>query len=120
MNDYYRYIDGYLFEDEDYSSFVKVVELIQFPVIKRTECGVWIQMPDGEFINGVYQLKKKFILEQYSYNKTKTNKRFAWATKEEALISYIKRKEKQIWILENQLERAKTFLSYAKDTIKTS
>ena len=74
----------------------------------------------GSFINGKYQCKKKFILEQYGYRKTKTNKRFAWSTKEEALISYIKRKEKQIWLLENQLERAKLYLSYAKDTIKNN
>lgn len=120
MNDiYYRYIDGYL-EDDNYP-WMEVVRLEQFPVIKRTECGVWIQMNNGGlFINGKYQCKKKFILEQFGYGKTKTNKRFAWPTKEEALISYIKRKEKQIWLLENQLERAKEYLSYTKDTIKNN
>jgi hypothetical protein len=110
---YYRYNDGpFNYENEGY------ILLNSYEVLSETKCGVWIRFPDKDkytyhpsfkFIRG-----KKFILEKYCGN-TPTNKRFAWPTKDEALISYIARKEKQIAILENQLENAKEFLAKAKE-----
>jgi len=112
---YYRYNDG-PFYDEEYN--VTDLELEQFEVLLETKCGVWIKYPRKDrwiyspsvkYIQG-----KKFILEKYCGD-ILTNKRFAWPTKELALISYIARKEKQIAILENQLENSKEFLAKAKE-----
>jgi hypothetical protein len=117
---YYRYVDGYL--DDDNYPWMDVIKLEQYLVLKRTECGVWIRNRNGvHYVNGNFIIDRKFILEHYRFTDTKTNKRFAWPTKEEALISYTKRKEKQIWLLKNQLERAKQYLEKAnelKDSIK--
>ena len=41
------------------------------------------------------------------------HKRYAHTTKEEAMASYIKRKERQIMLLSNQLDRAKQSLAAA-------
>jgi hypothetical protein len=102
---YYRYNDGpFNYENEGY------IILNSYKVLLETKCGVWIKFTKiGHWEDG-----KKFILEKYCGN-TSTNKRFAWPTKELALISYIARKEKQIVILENQLENAKEFLAKAKE-----
>ena len=114
---YYRYSDPLLFEVNVYDS-LNNLRLEEYEVIKETRCGKWIRFPDHDkylydplkYIEG-----KKFILEKSWYKHT-TNKRFAWPTKEEALISYIARKEKQIRLLENQLECTKVYLQIAKNT----
>jgi hypothetical protein len=108
---YYRYNDWINYYGEN------DIIIILYEVIKETKCGVWIKYLERNkylydplrFIQG-----KKFILEKY-YGNTPTNKRFAWPTKELALISYIARKEKQIAILENQLENAREFLAKTKE-----
>lgn len=116
---YYRYKDGYeYFDSYDYK---ESLELEEFQVIKYTNKGVWINFPErntwklnkkiGKY---EYEMGKKFILLK-TYN-GETNKRYAWNTKEEALISYKKRKEKQISILKGQLERAKNYLEIANET----
>jgi hypothetical protein len=111
---YYRHVDGYL--NDDSYPWMSTIELETYLVLKRTECGVWIQNGNGvHYVNGNFIPNKKFILEKHGYDNTRTVKRFAWPTKEEALISYIKRKEKQIWLLENQLERAKQYLFKANE-----
>lgn len=110
---YYRYTDPVIFGDYENSGLC----LEQYEVIKQTSCGVWIKYPRNDkylynpikFIEG-----KKFILEKYWYKKT-TNKRFAWPTKELALISYKARKEKQIRLLEGQLEYVKRYLEIANN-----
>jgi len=103
---YYRYDDD-PFWDEEYN--VIDLELKQYEVLSETKCGVWIKFTKiGHWENG-----KKFILEKGVNHFTR--KRFAWPTKDEALISYIARKEKQIAILKNQLENAREFLAKAKE-----
>jgi hypothetical protein len=105
---YYRYNDGNFYSD--YTDNNYNLELRTYNVIKETKCGVWIKFTKiGHWEDG-----KKFILEKYCGN-TSTNKRFAWPTKELALISYIARKEKQVNILEYKLNNAKEFLAKAKE-----
>jgi hypothetical protein len=60
-----------------------------YPVIKRTACGVWID---------VYG-QKKFILDG-------VGKRWARSTKKEALESYVARKSRQVRILASQYDTA--------------
>lgn len=114
---YYRYSDPLLFEEYQYDS-LNELQLEQYEVLKVTSCGVWIFYPNRNKWNtktNKYDLGKKFILEKYWYKKT-TNKRFAWPTKEEALISYKARKEKQIRLLEGQLEYIRKYLEIANNT----
>jgi hypothetical protein len=112
---YYRYND----DPFDYENNIRII-LDEYEVLKETKCGVWIKHPKNDrFIHNVwaptkYIEGKKFILDKYC-NNIPTNKRFAWPTKNEALISYIARKEKQVAILENQLENAREFLTKAKE-----
>lgn len=65
-----------------------------FPIVKRTRHGVWL------WVWGA----KRFVL-------TDARKKFACATKEEALISFQARKKRQIHILEHQLEKARRAFS---------
>lgn len=69
-----------------------------FPVIKRTTCGVWIDVY-GE---------KKFILDGIG-------KRWAWPTKKEALESYVARKSRQVSILAAQHDKAVALLKAAQE-----
>lgn len=68
------------------------VRLSEFLVLKVTLHGVWL-----DYITGT--AKGRFVLRT-------ANKRFACPTKEEALVSYIARKNRQIAILTAQLRRA--------------
>jgi hypothetical protein len=110
---YYRYDDPMWYEGE-YEPYELLLN--EYKVLKITPRGVWIKYPrNDKYPVGKYIEGKKFILEKIGYfNKEKTKKRFAWPTKEEALISYKKRKEGQIWIIENQLRIAKLNLELAK------
>jgi hypothetical protein len=113
---YYRYNDGMAYQDQDYKLID--LELKEYEIIKETKCGIWIRFPEKDryLFNPIEHIQgKKFILEKYSYYDTSIKKKYAWPTKEEALISYIARKEKQIAILENQLQNAKEFLTLAKE-----
>ena len=115
---YYRYDDPILYDE--YSSSNELY-LLEYEVIKKTDCGVWILFPDKnvwDSKNNKYQLGKKFILERSLWHKTITRKRFAWSTKELALISYIYRKEYQVNILEYKLENAREFLAKAREMQK--
>lgn len=69
-----------------------------YPIIKRTMKGAWIYTYDGG--------GKKFV------NLT-ARKQFACLTKQLALESFIARKQRQIKILNSQLDDAKTFLAEA-------
>ena len=85
---------------EEFSFFGETDNKIYFDeylVIKATKCGVWISLYSG---------KKKFI-------NTNARKQFAYATKEQALDGFIKRKERHIAILESQLENARCGLHAA-------
>lgn len=78
------------------------VHLSTYNVIKKTLKGKWISLGYGD---------KKFVLD-------KARKRFAHETKEAALISFIRRKETQIKIVERQLERAKIAFNIGANMLK--
>jgi len=67
-----------------------------------TKCGVWIYMSQY----ATYQSKLKFVNMQ-------SKKKYACETKEEALISFKARKNRQIRILNRQIETAKVGLEMA-------
>lgn len=73
--------------------------LREFEVVKETTCGYWIEV--------LYREKDRWISKI-------TRKKYAYPTKEEALIGYIKRKEKYIWHLERKLKDAKEALANTK------
>ncbi len=66
-------------------------------ILKTTKCGVWVDNYG----------KKKFI-------NTQSRKQYAYATKDEAIVGYIKRTERYIKILQGKLNRAQDELSAAK------
>ena len=73
------------------------LELEEYNLIKETEKGYWIG----------YTWFKKWV------SKT-SKKRFAYPTKEEALTNFIKRTERRINYLENDLDACKIGLELAK------
>lgn len=72
-------------------------ELEEYRVLRHTEKGVWINHWEGE----------KFILNN-------ARRRFAYPTKELALDSYIRRKEKQVLHAKNLLAHAEAMLYQAQ------
>ncbi len=82
--------------DDDISE----LRIIRFHVIKRTKCGVWIGYPLA---------KNKFI-------NTNMRKQYAYDTIEKAKEGFIKRKERQIKILEYQLRQAKKGIKLCIDS----
>jgi hypothetical protein len=80
------------------------LELNEYVLLKETPKGYWIGY--GSLDVGNYSWKKWV-------SKT-TRKRFAYPTKKEALINYIKRTERRIGILENHLTACKIGLELAK------
>jgi hypothetical protein len=89
----YRYRDrvsaNYDYESGRITNQHIVIICDEFEVIKETQCGVWIDVG-----------RKRFV-------KSNTTKKFAHVNKDDAMTSFIKRKEKQISILANQLDKAK-------------
>lgn len=69
----------------------------EYLILKHTKCGVWVDVFG----------KKKFI-------NTQSRKQYAYATKDEAIVGYIKRTEAYIRILQGKLYRAQDELSIAK------
>jgi len=94
----YRFIDTrYSVGDEDYGYSVRVtVNIYIFDIIKKTPKGQWIQ-------NESRGIKPRFVLNH-------GRKKYAHRTKEEALLSFIARKKKQIRLLEAQLYNVKVAL----------
>ncbi len=89
---WYRFSESVTYNIKFDSYFLELcsvkLKLEEYKVIKKTACGVWINLGVGE---------KKFVLE-------KAKKRWACPTIEEALISFEYRKRKQVKILKDQLE----------------
>ena len=75
---------------------------IEFNVTKSTERGHWIMD------TWAWPEKERWIS---SY----TKKQYAYDTKKKALIGYIKRKERELILLESRIEVAKRRLKYAKE-----
>jgi len=99
----YRYYDvqyaSPLNEYDEHTGPGKVaIELMTFDIIKYTKCGVRIDdyTDKGKFIN------------------LNSRKKFACATKEEALESFIHRKERQMVIYKSQLRQATQALELAR------
>lgn len=83
------------------------LELRDYEVIKETSKGYWIShFPYKDLSNWKY-LWKKWV------SKT-SKKKYAYPTKEEALINYIKRTERRIKILDWQLRACNVGLNKAK------
>uniref|UniRef100_A0A6M3IHA0 Uncharacterized protein n=1 Tax=viral metagenome TaxID=1070528 RepID=A0A6M3IHA0_9ZZZZ len=73
---YYRYVNNF-------GSLV----LERFPAIRKTRCGVWLKVGDEE----------KLVINS-------AMKRFAYPTREEALVNFIKRTERHIMLARFNLE----------------
>jgi len=98
----YRYKDvtqGTTFTFMNGIPFVKIEEK-KFKVVKETKCGYWIQL-------------FKFDIDDRENRKwvSKTaKKRFAYPTKNEAMVNFKARKKRQIQLLTNQLNNVKRAL----------
>ena len=99
MNKEYYRVEPY------YEDYYPASELIFFvySVVKETPKGVWIKLRGYE--DCTYQ-RKRFILNT-------SRKKYAYSSKEEALYSFIKRKERQIKILSVKLSAAEDLLELA-------
>lgn len=98
---WYRYEDSIVSSfDTEYEYVVARrvrLDLIEYRVIKHTPKGVWLELG----------IDKRLVLRH-------SRKRFACPTKEEALESFIARKECQIRILEDKLKMTKSALAQAQ------
>lgn len=103
----YRYEDHRYNESswDDYlDKFIPHIRLRMdsYLILKTTPCGVWISLFGGS---------KRFVL-------LTARKKWACKTKEEALESFIRRKKRQIGILECQLAEAQEALRLAEALVK--
>lgn len=96
-------------EDDEYGfsrTRTRVVLLCdEFPILKETPCGYWINAL--EWSQGQYRTRRRFVLKD-------SRQSFASAIRQEALRSYIYRKQKQLSFIENDLTKAKDDLKEAK------
>lgn len=92
----------YRYEDMLYGSQISI-RLSTYKVIKLTPKGCWIAHNYDH-----NHLHKRFVLSD-------SRKKFAYPTKEQAMESFIRRKERQIIYLQANLNRAKNALYTAKN-----
>ena len=78
------------------------ISLQQYKILSETDKGYWIQLHSWD------NTKKKWV------SKT-AKKRFAYPTKEQALLNFKKRTESAVKILTSQLETAKNYLIEANN-----
>ena len=97
----------YRYEERNCPYFELKLDLMTFEVVKRTPCGYWIGEVKYFFEDPVVKPNHK----THRWVSKNTHKCYAYATVKDALASFIARKKRQIKILENQLERAKTALA---------
>ncbi len=99
---FYRYLDN------PYSEYPwnGPPDLQEYVLVKETPCGYWIIEDYME------RYAESDIAKRYWVSKTGTKRR-AYPTKEEAALSYLKRKEKQVKILTERLADAKGYLQQA-------
>jgi len=100
----YASVDPY--DDYGTSSSFASLELKEYPILSYTPYGFWIE----EYPGGRYHFSGK-CKRWVAIN---TRKQFAGITKEIALESFIKRKEKHIRIVEARLRLVKDALEIAK------
>lgn len=100
---FYRYIKFTTVSanDDDYKLCIPSynLKLEEFESTKETNKGYWIKLYS-------WSLDEKWISKS-------SKKRFAYPTKEEALLNFKKRTEKYIEILENKLQDSKIYLNIA-------
>lgn len=95
----FRFVDLALYEGGE-----MIIELQRYLVIRRTAKGAWINRNPTIMGFGIDRYgKARFVLDG-------EGKRFAHATQEQAMASFIRRKERQIGHLENQLIFARAAL----------
>ncbi len=86
----------YRYEDPGPSFYDKGPILLTYKILQETEQGWWVPFPGNK-------KSKKWI------SKT-SRKRFAYPTKEEAMVNYIARKKKETRIYHYRLERVQKIL----------
>ncbi len=91
-------VDDY---DDPYPGYNLEVILKEYKIIKRTPKGVWIRLYD--YYCG--EIPKRFV-------RLSATKKYACESKEEAYESFKARKNRQIAILSEQLQRAIEALNY--------
>ena len=84
------------------------IDLSEYSVIKETPCGYWIP----RYSTSYYRDDEKRWVSNC------TRKRFAYPTKEEALKSFVARKNRQVKILTAQLDTAKRLRHEARRMVE--
>jgi hypothetical protein len=95
-------MEFYRYEDIVYADIGVRINERKFKLLKETPCGYWI-LPDWGYNYPESEEFKRWVSKV-------SKKRFAYPTKEEALVSYMARKKRQIEILKSQLKRAEIAL----------
>lgn len=93
---FYRFQDG----NNTWDYYDYPVDELHFVLVRKTKCGYWIKDIRG--------------FSEPRWTSARTRKRYAYLSREAALDSYIKRKEKQIKILTDRLASSKIRLNNAK------
>ncbi len=111
---------AYRFEDRAYSVADEYgehaytsrrVELLVYPLIKRTNCGIWIWLDYSLYPNRplVYNPEKNYHTCFKRFVNLQANKRYALPTIEEALDSYIARKNREVAIYQARAKAAEAY-----------
>lgn len=87
------------------------VELRKYKILKKTPKGAWIAETYGHGDGNYVSTDKKWT----SFT---AQRPFAHRTKEEALVAFVARKRAQIRILESKMERAKSAMFQAEDSLR--
>jgi hypothetical protein len=101
---FYRY-------EDDYHINGCQIELREFILLRETPCGYWIVPYYIEHYPDMIEKWKKWIPKS-------SKKRFAYPTKEEALVSLRARKERQIFYGKTSIARAKLALYRIEEIAK--
>ncbi len=88
-------------------SYHNQITFSEFEVLKETPKGYWILI---DFNPETEEQVKRWVQKSFPGSK----KRFAYETKEQAVVGYIKRTETYIGILEAKIESSKDGLAAAK------
>lgn len=102
----------YCFFDSFYADGVPLLETHYS--VKKTPKGVWI-VPDWNFMLSFDKKEFYYIGEYKRFILDNSIKKYAHDNLEDALISYIKRKEKQRMLLEARLFKVNTIIGCIKD-----
>jgi hypothetical protein len=110
INNFYRYVifcHAPLQVNGKFYTSKTTISLRTFNVLKETEKGYWI----GHFLNFMPGIP---LREQGLWVSKAAKKRYAYPTKKEALANFIKRNERRLEILKNQIAQCKEALDIAR------